>query len=224
MAREPHPGRLLTIAHRAGNELPALHRATAAGVHLVEADVWRYRGRLEVRHTKTLGPLPVLWDRWLLAPGWTPRFELAELLAVAGPSVELMLDLKGTDPGLPRAVLEARERVSPDRPLTVCSRSWRLLTPFRDVAGMRVVYSAGDRAQLCALHRVLAGPGPHAVSVDQRLLTRELVGALRRRADLLLTWTVNTTERLEELLAWGVNGITSDSLDLLQSLREKRAW
>lgn len=43
----------LAIAHRAGNDLRALGAAARAGVDLIEADIWPWRGRLEVRHLKT---------------------------------------------------------------------------------------------------------------------------------------------------------------------------
>ena len=86
------------VAHRAGNDLGILRRAEALAPRLVEADLHLRRGRVEVRHLKTLGPLPLLWDRWRLAPGWRPRLELPALLEAAAPGTELMLDLKGHDP------------------------------------------------------------------------------------------------------------------------------
>ena len=46
----------LAIAHRSGNHLERLQPAVAAGADLIEADVWLHRGKLEVRHLKTLGP------------------------------------------------------------------------------------------------------------------------------------------------------------------------
>src|SRR3954470_21371543 len=92
------------VAHRAGNDLALLRRAERVRARLIEADVHLRRGRLEVRHLKTLGPLPVLWDRWYLASPRTPRLELQELLASAAPDTALMLDLKGRDPELSRRV------------------------------------------------------------------------------------------------------------------------
>ena len=69
------------VAHRAGNRLVDLWAAEHLRSALVEADVRLYRGRLEVRHLKTAGPLPVLWDRWQLVAPWRPRLQLYELLA-----------------------------------------------------------------------------------------------------------------------------------------------
>jgi hypothetical protein len=68
------------VAHRAGNDLARLRHAEDLGIPLIEADVHLFAGRLEVRHLQTVGPLPIFWDRWALAPPWAPRLLLAELL------------------------------------------------------------------------------------------------------------------------------------------------
>ena len=73
------------IAHRAGNDPAHARSAWEAGADLIEADVWLYRGRLEVRHTKTMRGLPLLWDRWSLAPGWGPRLLLGDRYRASHP-------------------------------------------------------------------------------------------------------------------------------------------
>jgi glycerophosphoryl diester phosphodiesterase len=50
---------LITIAHQAGNDLSAARQALASGVHLVEADVHLFRGRLEMRHHEVVMTWPV---------------------------------------------------------------------------------------------------------------------------------------------------------------------
>ena len=45
------------VAHRAGNDLTDLRAAELLGNTVVEADVLLHRGRLEVRHPRTLGPV-----------------------------------------------------------------------------------------------------------------------------------------------------------------------
>jgi hypothetical protein len=47
----------ITIAHREVNSIVTLRAAEAAGVDVIECDLWLHRGRLEVRHSKTLGPI-----------------------------------------------------------------------------------------------------------------------------------------------------------------------
>ena len=199
------------VAHRAGNDLDLLRRAEAAGAWLVEADVHLHRGRLEVRHLKTAGPL--LWDRWYLAPPGTPRMELAALLAAAG--APLMLDLKGRDPRLPLRVAAELERVPPRVPVTVCSRSWRLLEPLRALPGVRVVHSVGSRRQLRALRRRFAGRRLGGISIHRRLLDAATVADLRSRAELLLTWPVASAEDARRLARWGVDAVITERFEAL---------
>lgn len=119
------------VAHRAGNEVATLRRAEALQIPLVELDVHLDRERLEVRHLKRLGPIPVLWDRWRLAPGWNARLTLQELLQESAPDTQLMLDLKGGHPRLGTLVAAVLEGRATSAHVTVCSRWWRQLDPLR---------------------------------------------------------------------------------------------
>jgi glycerophosphoryl diester phosphodiesterase len=58
------------------------------------------------------------------------------------------------------------------------------------------------------------------ISIRHSLLTRERVADLRGRGVTMIAWTVNDAARAHELISWGVDGITSDSLVLLQRLRD----
>lgn len=217
------PARPLLVAHRAGNEPALLREAHNAGVDLVELDVRRFRGRLEVRHFKTMGPVPILWDRWALARGWTPRLTLDDLLAdLDTDAPELLLDLKGIDPLLPGAVARTMSTASPGRPYSVCSQQWQQLEPFRDVPEVRVFHSIGRTS---VLDGVLSRPPARpfdAVSIHRKLLTPRIVQSLLQVVPLVTTWPVNTAPVLERLRAWGVNGFTSDSVPLLASVAAER--
>ena len=119
------------VAHRAANA-PDTLRAAQGHVDVVEADVHLFRGRLEVRHGKTIGPLPILWERWYLLPRDTPRPLLADLLAAAAPlPTDLMLDLKGPDPRMPGALGRALAGWAGERRVIVCSRIWRTVDRLR---------------------------------------------------------------------------------------------
>jgi glycerophosphoryl diester phosphodiesterase len=179
--------RWMAIAHRAGNDLDTLRAVEDLGVDLVEADVRLFRGRLEVRHLKSVGPIPLLWDRWKIANPFAPRLTLEELLDHAGEETELMLDLKGRNPRISRrvvAVLRGRATGS----VTICARHWPFLAAFADVPRARVIYSVGSRRQLAHLLRRF-GPGDTVpgVSVNQRLLNAQVVADLRSRSPLVIT-------------------------------------
>lgn len=218
------PGRdwPLTIAHRAGNHLDQLAAAERDGIDLVEADIWPYQGRLEVRHTKTMGRVPLLWDRWSLEPAWRPRFLLEELLEAAGPGTELMLDLKGTDTSSPRAIIETVERVTPGRRYAVCSQSWDLLEGFRDAPHVRVVHSIGNTRALAEVGERLTWQENQAISVNQKFLGPAQVERLLGLAPTVMSWPINDARLLRRVIGWGVNGIISDNPALLAEVVRRR--
>jgi len=211
------------VAHRAGNDLELLRRAERVRPRLIEADVHLYAGRLEVRHLKTLGPLPVLWDRWYLASPRTPQLERAELLAGAGDDTLLMLDLKGRNPRLSRRVAAEIARHRPGGEVAVCSRSWRLLEPFRDDPGVRVVHSVGSRRQLRALRRRFAGRRLAGISIHRRLLDAATVADLRARAEMIISWPVASVDEARRLGRWGVDGVITERFEALAPLAEAAA-
>lgn len=196
----------VVVAHRAGNDLATLRSAEAAGVDMVEADVHWFRGRLEVRHLKTLGPLPILWDRWFLASPFTPRLGLEELVSAAAPGTDLLLDLKGPFRRVAHLVLSALGHTEPKGRVSVCARNHRLLDPFRDHPEIRVVPTAATRRQL---RRIGRGHGPlDAVSVNAALCTPRDVAQLRRRTPLLIAWGATDPARIRALWEMGVTGFS----------------
>lgn len=198
------------VAHGAGNDLALLRRAERLCVELVEADVRLWRGRAEVRHLKTLGPIPLLWDRWRLANPFGPRLQLAELLAGAAPGTHLLLDLKGRNPRLAHLVLAA---LPAGRRITACARSPRLLEPFEERPDVSRFRSVGSRRQL---RRLLQGSELlEGVSVHARLLDERVVRALHERVATVLTWPVNSAGRAAEVIAFGVDGVISSAPERL---------
>lgn len=208
----------LAIAHRVGNHPERIAEARSAGVDLIEADVWLHRGRLEVRHLKTMGPIPLLWDRWCLAPAWAPRLLLDELLALWEPGpAGLMLDLKGNHPQLPVALRDILDRHFAGLPVAISARRWDMLEAFRGRSLTRLLPSAGNENQL---RELLGKLNDHhfAVPIHRKLVTPESVAAIKEHGARVLTWPINTPEALEQVLAAGVDGIISDNLDLLRSI------
>jgi glycerophosphoryl diester phosphodiesterase len=212
---------LLAVAHRAGNSLAGLHGAVRLGADVIEADVHHYRGRLEVRHLKTMGPLPWLWDRWELRSGSAPRLGLGELLTAADRGITFMLDLKGRHVTGGDAVVRALHEYAPGRPVLVCSRYWPALTPFRQLPWVRTVRSARTRAELSVLLRRLdrtADPG-HGASVHRSLLTPALMARLHERLDVVMTWPVDdlaTLEAVAPLRRTGTLGVISNQDTVLR--------
>jgi glycerophosphoryl diester phosphodiesterase len=134
-----------------------------------------------------------------------------------------MLDLKGLDSHLASGLIETMATLAPGRPYAVSSQSWDLLEAFREQGHVFVIHSAGNERMLRDAGSRLRWHDHHAVGVDQRLLTPDRVAALRELAPTVFSWRVNTETRMHELLQWGVNGIISDSLEVLSALLRSRA-
>lgn len=210
----------LLIGHRFGNELDRLDEARAARVDLIETDVHLYKGRLEVRHMKTLGPIGLLWDGPRLGNPFAPRLQLETVMAALQPDDELMLDLKpvvdgrGSGKKMAAAIIEAREREMPGRPVTVCSRKWDYLPHFAEQESLRIVYSCGstsERDRLLTSPRRLDG-----VSIRLDLITPEVGRRLRERTDLVMSWGIDDLDDLERARALGVSGIITDYPSLIR--------
>lgn len=203
------------VAHRAGNDLARLRAAEALRVPLIEADVHLFAGRLEVRHLKTLGPFPILWDRWELAPPWAPRLLVDELLDACAPDTELMLDLKGHDRRLGARLADAIRAAGAADRVMVCSRNWRLLEALNHLEPARIVHSVGSARQLANVRASRSAHPIAGISINRRLLDRDVVDELRRRTELVMSWPVETLEQARMLADWGVQGLISQAFELL---------
>ncbi|MCW2839561.1 MAG: glycerophosphodiester phosphodiesterase [Aeromicrobium sp.] len=213
---------VIAIAHRAGNSLAGLHAANALGVDVIECDVHHHRGRLEVRHLKTAGPLPFLWDRWELVPASAPRLGLQELLAADRHGTTFMLDLKGRGTEVGAAVARLFHDGGHRRPVVVCGRSWADVEALAALDHVRPVLSARRPRELAALGDRLARGAFHGVSVHRSLLDAAVVERLRRHVDVVMTWPVNDVASLDGLTRIGVNGIISDEPGVLAEILRRR--
>lgn len=214
---------VLAIAHRAGNSLAGLHEANALGVDVIECDVHAFRGRLEVRHLKTAGPLPFLWDRWELASASAPRLGLRELLEADRHGTTFMLDLKGRHTRAARAAARLLHEMAHDRPLLACGRHWPSVDLLARLPYVLPVLSARNRVELGRLRvRVGTGDPVHGVSLHRSLLDAGLVEELRQRVQVVMTWPVDDPEALEAVTALGVNGVISNEPGLLAELVARR--
>lgn len=210
----------LGIAHRAGNAMASLAEAARTGdADVVELDVHLAAGRLEVRHTKALRPLPLLWDRWYLERAPARPLLLPDVLRQWPDGPLPMLDLKGAG-GVFAAVAALLEREGPPGPVLVCSRWW----PGVDaVAGrvprVRPVLSVRGRTELAVLRR--RRDRPWAVSVHRSLVTSALVAEQREAGVRTLTWPVDDAPALQAVLGAGVGGVISRDAGVLAALRSR---
>jgi glycerophosphoryl diester phosphodiesterase len=218
---------VLAVAHRAGNSRAALREAVALRADVIECDVHAHRGRLEVRHLKTAGPLPFLWDRWeLVRASSVPLWALRDALDAEARGVTFMLDLKGPRTSAARAVAAALHEGAHHGPVLVCGRFWRTVDLLGELPYVLPVLSARSRLDLARLRRRLATsrregqrPSPvFGVSVHLGLLEPDVVGELRREVARVMTWPVNDLATLDRVVRLGVNGVITDDAAVLSEV------
>lgn len=230
----------VSIAHTYGNRRASIEEALAAGVDLIEADVWQRAGELWVRHERRLGPIPLLYDRrsigvrrigpWALP--FVLRFylrldirplTLGELLQRTQDRCRVLVDVKGRYSQVDREAY-ARHLIQlagdGDRDVAVCGQNWAVLDEVRTQAPrLEVRYSVGRPWQWQELLRRLdAGQGISRVCIEHRFLDGDKLRLLEERGVSVYCWTVDSRQEAGRLLGQGVDGIISNDLSLLASL------
>jgi hypothetical protein len=218
---EPHA---FAVAHRAGNGLQSLAAAIEAGADWVEADVWWQHGHLVARPGGARGRRPLPHDQWKLALAFRPELHLSELCDLLADGPELLIDFKGSGQRLPDDVVRCLRGARAIERAAICGQQWDLIDAAAVLEPrLRAYYSIGTVAQLGELRtRPPELPPIKAVSCAHALLTPAVIAELRERGLNIFAWTVNDSARAKQLLAAGVDGITTDSLEVLALVKDFR--
>lgn len=209
---------MLAIAHRAPASAEQCARLAGLGARVFEIDLQVLGGELVVSHYLPVHPrLPrVRRDKWgfTVRPRLPREIGLAAAVAVVPAEVELLLDLKNDRGGQAAelARLVAESDLDPAR-CHVSTKGWQVLRMLRE-QGFRTWRSVGDAAALAAVRAV--APTDHAVTVRHSLLTAAVVADLQAAGHRVMAWTVNDLARARALAGYGVDGITSDSPEVLR--------
>ncbi len=214
--------RPLAIAHRSGNSVATAHEAAAAGFDMIETDVWPFWGELQVRHAKSIGPIPIYWEKWYIVSWFGRQLQLGELVEGLPPNTPLFLDLKGTRKKLGENVVGAITRIQEDREIILCGRSWAQLDSVETLPNVHVFYSVGDENQLARVWDRIAAQENPAVSINHGLLNEETMARFNELHTTVIAWTVNDPGTAHALFDLGVDGFTSDNQDLLTRIVEHR--
>ncbi len=209
------------ILHRAGNFRESLHLATHPGVDAIEADIWVWNGRLVAHHDRPIGPLPFTFGR----DGLRRRrneIQLDELLNVVKDHAGLYIDLRSLfgDPA-PELVREVA-RVEDRSHLKVTCESWSIADRVRVwMPSLRVAYSVRSEEQMAeyVAERRAGTMAQTAIVVRHTLVeSADHVAELRELAGEVGVWTIDDVDRAIELVSWGVDELTSNSLTVLNAI------
>jgi glycerophosphoryl diester phosphodiesterase len=215
---EPDPAlaqqytRVLGVAHNAGNNMGTLATALRYGADVVEIDVISARGQL-VAGRDHRPP----WLARLLFRGPT-LIQAWDHAAAAG---IVKLDLKQTDRGfLDDLIAFLAPRARSRRAMISSPDPDALLYLHPRLPDVTLLFSVNGPD---ALHQLQSDPTLQqaigGASVFQGLVDANLVTWAHRHKLLVLAWTVNDSQRLNELVRLGVDGITTANLAILRAFK-----
>lgn len=223
----------LCIGHRGAkghlpeNTLPSFERAIELGCDWVELDVYAVEAELLVIHDKKV-------DRTTNGRGYIKDLSLAELRALdAGdgariPTLREVLDLIAQRCQV-NVELKGEQTAAPVCELLneYCNRGWQTEDFLISSFSHDLLAECDARYRRGALFgKLLPDQWQRAerldawsVNFDQRDITAELVAEAHARGYIVLTYTANTPEDIQRVIACGVDGIFSDFPDRVLSAR-----
>jgi glycerophosphoryl diester phosphodiesterase len=234
--------RVTRIAHAYGNSRAAVEVALASDADVIEADMWYRGGDLRIHHERRMRLFPLLIDKKMKThkPGrYAVRIgkyyvrpdigaqALDDLLTAVAGKKRLLLDVKGyysaphVDGYVDRLVSVLRRHGATDW-VAVCGQTHPILERLRQVAPemevrdslekpyqwehfLRVIERHESARQICMYHRFWDA-GKQAFLEERDVDT--------------YVWTVDDRDTAKELVARGVDGITSNNLELLAELHD----
>lgn len=212
IAPEVTPAALI-ISHEGGRRVAVARAALRRGANAVEIDVVAHRGVLYVSHNAlddaAVPAVPTVQQVW-------PVDAVASVVE---------LDLKQSSPQFQRVLVSflASHNGHGAPQIFVSSRSVANLRAVK--AGAPTVFrflSIGNINQWTALQ---SDPTTisliDGVSVWQHLLTRADVSWLHQHGLLVYAWTVDNSARVQTLLQWGVDGITTNRPGIVTMLARR---
>jgi len=232
---------VVRIAHAYGNRREALDVALAADVDMIEVDMWYRAGEIEIRHERRWSWLPLLADRRgravhamgrFVVPLWGGYFlrpdlgtmRLGELLERTSGRKRLLLDIKARkrseSPAFARKIADVVAEHGAQDWVAVCGQYWPVIRDLRAVAPeIEVRYSIEWPVQWQRFVEMApADAGSRRVCIEHRFLDAEKQSFLEQHGVDVYCWTVDGRADAEALVSRGVDGITSNDLDLLASL------
>lgn len=210
------------ILHRGGNLRATFIAAQHPAVDALEADVWVRSGELYLHHDRPLGALPFLLRGPRLLRRPHDLTTLAELIEAVGDRVNLVLDLRSwfgdPAPDLARVLMS----VDPHEHVSVTCEAWPIADRLRAwLPALTVAYSVRSERQLRRFEAErAAGTRPQtAIAIRHTLIeTARDFARVRAAAGHVTAWTVDDIDRALELAAWGVDGIVSNRLTVLNAI------
>ncbi len=208
-------GKVVAIAHNAGDSPLTAQRALASGASYVEIDVVYENGLLYAAHARPQSAMrDLVWD---LAPPVT----LLQAWRYSAPAAGIELDIKESSPAALQHIVDFLHREWHGAPLMLASKDQSVLaTMAEQVPGAFRLLSVDTPVALAAFKK---GGGPAAraegVTVRESLLDAETVKWFKARGLLVLAWTVDDPVRFDQLVDLGIDGVATNNLAITERLK-----
>lgn len=215
---------VLLLAHRFPGTADGCQKFLEAGAGGFELDIRLGRAGVVVSHY-----LPFLqihgWFqhdgtrfRWRDGPPYDPT--LAEAVQLVPPGAQLLLDPKESRRARRHRLVAAAAQTldGVDRARVAVSVSAPDELAAYRAAGFRTWRTVRDAGEL----RALLGDGAiddHGVSIRHSLLTERVLHRLRELVPVVVAWTVNDPQVARRLCRLGVDGITTDRVEVMTAAR-----
>jgi hypothetical protein len=204
-------GHVFGVAHNSGDSIGTAVRALVADADVLEIDVIAVDGRLYAGHSI---PTRIFGQTEFRGP------PLNEIWVVASAAEAIQIDLKASALAHLDLVfnLLAERRGGP--PVVVTTPNVAALRAFAERSPETLrFYSVDSRSDIAALQ---GDPTLTAlidgVSIREDLVDEETMSWFTEQQLSVWAWTVNGIARVNELVALGVDGITTDNLAILEVL------
>lgn len=202
---------VFAIAHNAGDSITATRTALDHGVDVIEIDVVSFDGQLFAAHDS-----PNRWYSSFVFRGPS----LAQIWRETASATAVKLDLKESSPRYVDRVMGFVWANGEGRQVIVASRDPLVLAAFAErLPSVYRLLSIGSQRELDALRADPAlATAIDGVTIRATLLDEETVAWFGERNLLVMAWTVDRVGRVNELVDWGVDGITTDNLAIARLL------
>jgi len=215
---DPAPARdyppVLGVAHNAGNNLGTLATALRYGADVIEIDVISARGQLVAGRDQ---PWPWLARQLFRGPTLAQAWDRAAAAGI------IKLDLMQADRGFLDDLVAFLAPRAGSRRVMISSRDQSALLYLHSrLPGVTLLFSVAGPD---AVHQLQSDPALQqaigGVSVFKGLVDASLVSWVHQHKLLILAWTVNDSQRFNQLVRLGVDGITTANLAILRAVQEK---
>lgn len=202
---------VFAIAHNAGDSIATTRTALERGVDVIEIDVVSLDGRLYAAHDS-----PHRWYSSFVFRGPS----LAQVWRETAGAAAVKLDLKESDPRYVDRVMGFVWANGEGRRVIVASRDPGVLEAFAGrLPSVYRLLSIGSERELEAPRDDPATMASiDGVTIRATLLDAEAVAWFGERRLLVMAWTVDRLGRANDLVGWGVDGITTNNLAIARLL------